>query len=143
MVIDQEGFLGDGSALPDNVSVGDGYVWAAAVDERGSGYRIEPATGEVTRFDVDGGFAWPFPIEAGHVWFGRAELRLLDTETLRVIHVLDGEIEVVDTAFDPSTATLWVANYDGTITRIDAVRSWSSGRSQDEPRMWRGPVGVP
>jgi DNA-binding beta-propeller fold protein YncE len=119
VVLDQDGFLGDGSALPDNVAVGDGHVWAAAADERGTGLRIDPATGEVGRFEVEGGFAWPFLVESGRVWFGRDEIRLLDTETLEVVDVVDAEIESIDAAFDPSTASLWVANYDGTITRID------------------------
>ena len=119
VVVDQEGFLGDGAALPDNVAVGDGYVWAAAADERGRGLRIDPATGEVTRFEVDGGFAWPFLVEAGRVWFGRDEIRLLDTETLEVVEAVEGEIENIDTAFDASTASLWVANYEGSISRID------------------------
>ena len=100
------------------MAVGDGYVWAAAADERGTGLRIDPATGEVARFDVEGGFAWPFLVEAGRVWFGRDEIRVLDTETLEVVDVVEAEIESIDVAFDPLTASLWVANYDGTITRI-------------------------
>jgi WD40 repeat protein len=119
VVVDQVGFLGDGAELPDNVAIGDGYVWVAAADQEGHGLRIDPATGEETRFTVEGGFAWPFMIEAGRVWFGRDEIRLLDTETLEAVDVVDAEIESIDTAFDPSTASLWVANYDGTITRID------------------------
>ena len=51
-----------------------------------------------------------------NVW---GEIRLLDTETLEVVDVVNAEIESIDAAFDPSTASLWVANYDGTITRID------------------------
>jgi Tol biopolymer transport system component len=119
VVVDQEAFLGDGAALPDNVAIGDGHVWAAAADEEGRGLRIDPATGEVARFEVEGGFAWPFLVEAHRVWFGRDEIRLLDTETLEVVEVVDAEIEGIDAAFDPKTASLWVANYDGTITRID------------------------
>jgi dipeptidyl aminopeptidase/acylaminoacyl peptidase len=119
VVVDQQGFLGDGDALPDNVAIGDGYVWAAAADEEDRGLRIDPATGEVTRFKVEGGFAWPFLVEADRVWFGRGEIRLLDTETLEVVEVVDAEIEGIDAAFDPKTASIWVANYDGTITRID------------------------
>jgi Tol biopolymer transport system component len=119
IVIDQEGFLGDGAALPDNVAIGEGYVWAAAADEQGRGLRIDPATGEMIRFEVEGGLAWPFLVEAGRVWFGRDEIRLLDTETLQVVDIVEGKIESIDAAFDPSTATLWVANYDGTISRID------------------------
>jgi Tol biopolymer transport system component len=119
VVVDHDGFLGDGGALPDNAAVGDGYVWAAAADEQGTGLRIDPATGEVARFEVDGGFAWPFLVEAGRVWFGRDEIRLLDTETLEIVDVVNAEIESIDAAFEPLTASLWVANYDGTITRID------------------------
>jgi len=121
VVVDQDGFLGDGSALPDNVAVGDGYVWAAAADKRGTGLRIDAASGEVARFEVEGGFGWPFLVKAHRVWFGRDRIRLLDTETLEVVGVVDAEIENIDAAFDSSTASLWVANYDGTITRIDLV----------------------
>jgi Tol biopolymer transport system component len=119
VLVDKEGFLGDGAALPDNVAVGEGDVWAAAADQRGTGLRIDAATGTVARFEVDGGFGWPFLVEAGRVWFGRDTIRLLDMETLEVVDVVDAEIESIDAAFDPSTATLWVANYDGSITRID------------------------
>jgi DNA-binding beta-propeller fold protein YncE len=35
------------------------------------------------------------------------------------VDIVEGKIESIDAAFDPSTATLWVANYDGTISRID------------------------
>jgi DNA-binding beta-propeller fold protein YncE len=119
VIVDQTGFLGDGAELPDNVAIGDGYVWVAAADEEGHGLRIDPESGEETRFTVEGGFAWPFLVEAGRVWFGRDEIRLLDTETLEALDVVDAEVENIDAAFDPSTASLWVANYDGTITRID------------------------
>jgi hypothetical protein len=121
VVVDQGGFLGEGSALPENGAVGDGYVWAEAADERGTGLRIDAASGEVARFEVEGGFGWSFMVEADRVWFGRDRIRLLDTETLEVVGVVDAEIENIDAAFDSSTASLWVANYDGTITRIDLV----------------------
>jgi YVTN family beta-propeller protein len=117
VTLDDGGFLGDGGALPDNVAVGDGAVWVA--DDRGRGLRIDPTTGGVTRFDVDGGFAWPFLVEDGRVWFGRDEIRVLDGTGLEVVHVVEGEIEAVDAAFDPSTSTLWIANYKETIARID------------------------
>jgi sugar lactone lactonase YvrE len=119
VVVDQDGFLGDGSALPDNLAVGDGYVWAAGADQRGTGLRIDATTGDVARFRVERGFAWPFLVEAGRVWFGRDRIRLLDTETLEVVGAFDAEIESIDAAVDPSTSSLWVANYDGTLTRID------------------------
>ena len=78
-----------------------------------------PSDRREARFEVEGGFAWPWLVEAGRVWFGRDEIRLLDTETLEVVDVINADIESIDAAFDPSTASLWVANYDGTITRID------------------------
>jgi streptogramin lyase len=117
VIVDREGFLGDGEPLPDNVAVGEGYVWAG--DDHGRGLRIDPATGEVTRFEVEGGFAWPFLATAGHVWFGRSAIRLVDAQTLEVVDVVDGDSENVESAFDRATATLWVANYKGTVTRVE------------------------
>lgn len=117
VVVDREVFLGDGADLPDNLAVGGGYVWAS--DDSGRGLRIDAASGDISRFEVEGGFAWPFLVENGRVWFGRDEIRILDAETLVVVGGVNVETQSVDAAFDTSTASLWVANYDGTLTRID------------------------
>jgi TolB protein len=117
-VLDQTGFLGDGSYLPDNVAVGGGWLWAAS--DRAKGLRIEPTTGTFTTFELaEGGFAWPFLAHEGHVFFGLEPVRILEMETLEVVGSIDLESQVADVALDPVSGTLWVANYEGTVTRID------------------------
>lgn len=119
-VILQDGFLGDGGALPDNVAVGEGFVWAA--DDRGGGLRIDPATGDADRFDVEGGFSWPFTVYGGRVWFWSREIRALDPATNEVGPTVDPGVPLVDTALDPATGTLWVAGYEDVVVRIDLRR---------------------
>jgi len=117
-VLEQAGFLGAGSFLPDNVAVGGGWAWAA--DDGGSGVQIDPATGAFTTFDVaEGGFAWPYAAYDGHVFFGLGTVKILDMETLAVIGSIALDSQVADAALDPAMGTLWIANYEGTVTRID------------------------
>jgi DNA-binding beta-propeller fold protein YncE len=117
-ILDQTGFLGDGSFLPDNVAVGEGWLWAAS--DRGNGLRIDPATGAITTFELsDGGFAWPFAAYEGHVFFGLGTVRILDMNTLEVVRSIAVESQVADAALDPATGTLWIANYEGSVTRVD------------------------
>ena len=122
-VLDDRGFLGDGGYFPDNVAVGEGWVWAA--DESGDGVRIDPGTAALTTFQptdeglAPNGFAWPYAVYAGHVFFGLGSIEVLDTETLEVVASIPLESQVADAALDPDTGTLWIANYEGTVTRID------------------------
>jgi dipeptidyl aminopeptidase/acylaminoacyl peptidase len=122
-VLDDRGFLGDGGYLPDNVAVGEGWVWAA--DHSGDGVRIDPETGALTTFQptdeglAPNGFAWPYAVYAGHVFFGLGSIEALDTETLQVVASIPLESQVADAALDPVTGTLWIANYEGAVTRID------------------------
>jgi hypothetical protein len=122
-VLDQNGFLGDGGFLPDNVAVGEGWVWAA--DDRGNGVRIDPVAGENTTFrlvDDSGtpnGFAWPFLAYQGHVFFGLGTIKVLDTETFEVVESIPLKSQIADSALDPEMGTLWIANYEDTVTRID------------------------
>jgi Tol biopolymer transport system component len=117
-VLDETGFLGDGSYLPDNVAVGDGALWAAS--DRGKGLRIDPMTGTFTVFELaEGGFAWPFLTYEGHVFFGLGTVRVLDIDTLEVVASVALESQVADAALDPATGTLWIANYERSVTRID------------------------
>jgi TolB protein len=117
VVVEQGGFLGDGSALPDNVAVGEGFVWVA--DDRGGGLRIDPATGGSIRFEVEGGFAWPFLVHGGRVWFVSQEIRLLDPATFEITDSVDPGGQIVDAALDASTGTLWLAGYEEQVIRID------------------------
>jgi Tol biopolymer transport system component len=116
-VLEQNGFLGDGSYLPDDVSVAEGWVWAA--DDRGNGLRIDPATGASSTFEVHGGFAWPFLAYEGHIFFGLEPVRILDTGTLEVVASVALDSQVADAVLDPATGTLWIANYERSVTRID------------------------
>jgi DNA-binding beta-propeller fold protein YncE len=117
-ILDQTGFLGDGSFLPDNVAVGEGWLWAAS--DRGKGLRIDPISGTFTSFDLsEGGFAWPFLAYRGYVFFGLEPIRILDTETLQVVGSIALDSQVADAALDPATGTLWIANYEGSVTRVD------------------------
>jgi DNA-binding beta-propeller fold protein YncE len=117
-VLDQNGFLGAGGFLPDNVAVGGGWLWAA--NDPGKGLRIDPMTGTFTVFELaEGGFAWPFLTYEGHVFFGLGTVRILDMETLEVVGSVALESQVADAALDPATGTLWIANYEGSLTRVD------------------------
>lgn len=116
-VLDQQGFLGDGGALPDNLAAGEGVVWAA--DDKGNGVRIDPATGAVNTFEVEDGFSWPFLAYEGKVFFGLHAVKILDTRTLEVVGSIDLNSSVVDAAVDASTGSLWITNYEDSITRID------------------------
>lgn len=117
-VLDQTGFLGDGGYLPDNVAVGDGWLWAAS--DRAKGLRIDPTTGMITTFELaEGGFAWPFLVYEGHIFFGLEPVRILDMETLEVVGSIPLESQVADASLDPVTGTLWIASYEGAVTRID------------------------
>lgn len=116
-VLDQQGFLGDGGALPDNLAAGEGVVWAA--DDKGNGVRIDPATGAVNTFEVEDGFSWPFLAYDGKVFFGLHAVKILDTRTLEVVGSIDLNSSVVDAAVDASTGSLWITNYEDSITRID------------------------
>lgn len=117
-ILDQTGFLGDGSFLPDNVAVGGGWLWAAS--DRGKGLRIDPATGAFNMFELsDGGFAWPYLAFEDHILFGLEPIRILDMDTLEVVGSVALESQVADAALDPVTGTIWIANYEGTVTRID------------------------
>ncbi|MGH2590574.1 MAG: hypothetical protein ACRDGW_07245, partial [Actinomycetota bacterium] len=110
-VLDQNGFLGAGAFLPDNVAVGEGSVWACV--DGGNGVRIDPSTGALTSFGVPDGCGWPYAVYAGHVFFGLGTIRVLDTETLEVVASVPLESQVADVALDPSAGVLWVANYEG------------------------------
>jgi hypothetical protein len=116
-VLDESGFLGDGSFLPDNVAVGEGWIWAA--DDRGNGVRIDAATGVLATFrpragsEEPNGFAWPYAVYAGHVFFGLGTIKVLDTETFGVVGSIPLKSQVADSALDPVTGTLWIANLRG------------------------------
>jgi DNA-binding beta-propeller fold protein YncE len=69
---------------------------------------------------------YPFAFGEGGVWFvdkaGPAVSRL-NTQTLEIDHSVAvdalAQDSTVHAAFDMDTGTIWVANYEDTITRID------------------------
>lgn len=118
-VLDETGALTESIYLPDSVSVGDGAVWAA--DNKGNAAKIDPLSGEATTIPVKGGFGAPFMVYEGSVWFvternsglGRLDARTLEAQSF------DLNTSSVDTAIDSATGTLWIANYQETVTRIE------------------------
>ena len=119
--------------LFDTVAVGDGSVWVSTTAEGGSGEdirRINPTTGAFLEPSIVLSTAFrSFGVGEGGVWFigGPAEPQgvcRLNTETIKV----DSCVEVsgyADTglnwpaALDAQTDTIWVANYQDSVTRID------------------------
>jgi DNA-binding beta-propeller fold protein YncE len=120
-----------------NVATGDGFVWiqgwlstfdpavGTGAGDRPLALRIDPATDHVVGDPVPMGFFYPFAFWEGGVWFvgQEAEVSRLDTQTLEI----DASIAVgavaqdsaTHAAFDEGTETIWVANYEDTITRVD------------------------
>lgn len=120
-----------------NVTTGGGLVWMqgwlSTIDPSvgtGSGdrplvLRIDPATDQVVGDPIPMSFFHPFAVWEGGVWFVGEESTVsrLSMEALEVDHsvVVDAVAQdsTVHATLDISTGTIWVANYQGTITRID------------------------
>jgi DNA-binding beta-propeller fold protein YncE len=120
-----------------NVTTGGGLVWIhgwlSAVDPAvGTGsadrplvIRIDPATDRMVGDAVPLPFFSPFAFWEGGIWFvgEEATVSRLNAVTLEV----DASIRVaavaqdstVHAALDAATGTIWVANYENTITRVD------------------------
>jgi DNA-binding beta-propeller fold protein YncE len=70
-------------------------------------------------------FFYPFAFWEGGVWFvgKEAAVSRLNTVTLEVdASVTVGAVaqdSTLHAALDASTETIWVANYEGTVTRVD------------------------
>jgi TolB protein len=133
------------AALPVRVSmvldaaVGDGAVWIAswlsAFDPTvGTGYgdrvvavRIDTATYEVDYgpvFPPEGGPTFrPFAVGPGGVWFlGNEGISRLNTNTMEVdasVELEEGPMQTEFAVLDEATGTIWIANYEDTVTRID------------------------
>ncbi|MEX2439520.1 MAG: hypothetical protein WD739_06530 [Actinomycetota bacterium] len=119
-VVDQTGALSETVYGPDSVSAGEGSVWAA--DHHRNLVQIDPMTGEATPIPLEGGVSNPFLVYGGNVWFvsdRNGRIGRLDTQTLeRGSQDLDTSM-VIDAALDPTSGTLWIANYRNTVTRIE------------------------
>jgi DNA-binding beta-propeller fold protein YncE len=120
-----------------NVTTGDGHVWIqswlSTIDPSvgtGSGdypvvLHIDPATDQFVGDPIRMAFFYPFAVWEGGIWFVGEESAVarLNTATLEVDHsvVVDpvAQDSTVHAALDTSTGTIWVANYQEAITRID------------------------
>jgi hypothetical protein len=121
------------------VVAGDGLVWIqgwlstvdpAAGTEAGDrpvALRVDPRTNETVGDPIHLDWFYPFAVGEGGVWFvdqhaGPAVSRL-NTDTIEVDHsvAIDpvAQDSTVHATLDTDTGTIWVANYEETITRID------------------------
>jgi len=120
-----------------NVTTGGGLVWMhgwlSTIDPSvgtGSGdrplvLRVDPATDQFVGDPIPMSFFRPFAVWEGCVWFVGEESAVshLNTTTLEVDHSVDvapvAQDSTVHAALDTSTGTIWVANYQNTVTRVD------------------------
>lgn len=109
--------------------VGDTAVWAVATYGPDSTYltRIDAGTNETgSSVIVEGGWT-PFAVGAGRLWLMggmEPEIRLawLDLGTLTLEgSIVVGELPAFEGSgiYDPATDTIWVAPYEGSVTRVD------------------------
>ena len=120
-----------------NVATSGGLVWIqgwlSTIDPAvgtGSGdhplvLRVDPVTDHVVGDPVPMEFFYPFAFWEGGVWFvgEEAAVSRLNTVTLEVdASVTVGPVaqgSTLHAALDASTESIWVANYKGTVTRVD------------------------
>jgi len=120
-----------------NVATGGGFVWIqgwlSTIDPAvgtGSGdrplvLRIDPVTDRIVGDAVPLSFFYPFAFWDGGIWFVAEEstVSLLNAGTLEVEASIQvtavAQDSTVHAAFDSATETIWVANYENTITRVD------------------------
>jgi DNA-binding beta-propeller fold protein YncE len=113
----------------DGVTVGAGAVWAFS-GRRATVVRIDPARGAVTdevRIVARRGSQAPFPIgiasTAEAVWVlngNTASVSRIDPETRGVTATVAIGVDRVPRHIAAAGRTVWVANFDGTLSRIDA-----------------------
>ena len=119
------------------VVAGDGLVWIqgwiSTVDpavgtgagDRPVALRLDPRTNEIVGDPIPLEWFHPFAFGEGGVWFvgKRQAISRLDTQTLQVEHLVAvdsvAQDSTVHAALDTDTGTIWIANYEDTITRID------------------------
>lgn len=120
-----------------NVATGGGLVWiqgwlstidpgvGTGAGDRPLALRIDPATDQIIGDPIPMEFFYPFAFWEGGIWFvgEEAAISRLNTGTLEVDHSVAVDAVAQDltmhAALDTSTGTIWVANYQETITRID------------------------
>ena len=120
-----------------DVAAGAGGVWfqgwlstidpsvGTGAGDRLLALRIDPATDRLVGDPIRLDWFRPFAVDEGGVWFvgeGPSVSRL-NTQDFKVDHSVPVEPVATDSAihavFDPSARTIWVANCEDTITRID------------------------
>lgn len=127
----------DVAATGTHLAVGAGGAWveswlsshsdlASGASDQLVALRLSPETGEVqgSPITVEGSFS-PFGFDSEGVWFfgensqgdGFA-LSRLNSQSLRVDGHIDLEYEPTDAALDVERHTVWVANYQGSVSRI-------------------------
>ncbi len=120
-----------GVSSPPVVTTGYGYVWTSRLIGQGPGeevVRIDPRTNEVDPVGISDTLFHPFAVRDGGVWFRGSRrpntvlpsgIMRLNPETLEVDQSVPIDHLAVDAALDPQTGTIWLANYEGPVTRID------------------------
>ncbi|MFN2589826.1 MAG: hypothetical protein ABR518_03545 [Actinomycetota bacterium] len=116
------------------IAVGAGYVWVPgwlhdfADVGTGSGdrtviARIDAGTGQVLEDPLATASFRPFDVGEGGVWFlgrkGICRLSLDDLEQDSCVEVPTARPAMDSAVLDESTGTIWLANYERTVTRID------------------------
>jgi DNA-binding beta-propeller fold protein YncE len=99
-----------------------GYAWTSRLP--GELVRINQATNRVEEVGISGPF-YPFGVGEGGVWFrGGTEdaepvIGRLNTTTLDVDASVPLDSTAIDATLDAETDTIWVADYERWVTRID------------------------
>jgi hypothetical protein len=110
-----------GIHTPTVITAGYGAVWSIAEETRDVG-RVDPENGEVQEVRIDRPFL-PFGAGEGGIWFGEPGddpvISRLNPGTFEVDAEVPVEGIAVDAALDPESGTIWVANYERTVTRVD------------------------
>jgi DNA-binding beta-propeller fold protein YncE len=125
------------ATIPDAVSlgVGEGFVWVGVWLDRYEGglLRLDPGTDRPVGEAIEGAFAGfagehdtigTLAVGGGGVWYWssggeRARIFRLNAATLELdASAATGEIWI-DAAVAPDGETLWISNYEDTVTRID------------------------
>jgi TolB protein len=120
-----------------NVATGGGLVWiqgwlstidpsvGTGSEDRPVVLRIDPATGQFVGDPIPMAFFHPFAVWEGSIWFVGEDgaVARLDSTTLDVDRSVDvapvAQDSTVHAAIDINNGTIWVANYQDAITRID------------------------
>jgi hypothetical protein len=117
-----------GIHTPPVLAAGHGYVWTSRyVGDDVEIVRIDPRTNAVLGTGIRGTAFYPFSTEAGRVWFRSGHedaepvIAELDPRTLEAQDLVPLDSTIVDATLDAETMTIWVADYEQRVTRIDLL----------------------